>query len=215
MSKQPIRAVLKLAAMSPAQKITKGQFILQQWALYGNQFPKTAPNTDAEMQQAVDTLEQTHATAEGGGRLAHQQEIAAELAFDTVFKAYRDWANDPTVAFGDAVKIEQLGLDLNRQPQPAQKLGPPANLRLSGEDEGELSAACDAPEGTYTTIWFAAVTTDADTVPTDADYRYLTASTRARVTLPFKSGVIAWVRVLVVGTEGPSPLSAAVKRRVL
>ena len=61
----------------------------------------------------------------------------------------------------------------------------------------------------------SAITTDADTVPTEADYRYLTASTRTRVTLPFKSGVLAWVRVLAVGTEGPSPLSAPVKRRVL
>ena len=167
MAKQPLRAVLKLSAMSIAQKISKGQYILQQLGLYSALFPKTLPTPLPEMQAAVDTLEMAHTAAEGGGRLNHAQEIAAEAQFDGVFGGYRDWANDPTVAYNDAVKIEQLGLDVSREPQAAQKIGPPADVRLSGQEEGELSAACTMPDGGRATIWFVATTTDADTVPAD------------------------------------------------
>ena len=201
--------------MSIAQKITKGQFILQQLGLYGSLFPQTMPYPVTEMELTVETLSKAHTKAEGEGRLAHQEELAAEKNFDTVFSAYRDWANDPTIAYGDAVKIEQLGLDLNRQPQPAQKLAAPDPVRLSGQEEGELSAACDTPEGTYATVWFVALTSTADAVPAPDDYRYVTASTRARVVLALPSGMVAWVCVVVVGTEGPSPLSQPAKRRVL
>ena len=213
--KLPVRAVLKLGSLSVPQKISKGRFILQQLGLYGAPFPKTAPQTPAAMLVVVDALETAHTTAEGGGRLAHAQEVAAEASFDSTFGAYRDWANQPDVAYNDAVKIEQLGLDVSREPQPAQRPNAPGNVRLTGEEVGELSASCEMPEGGRGTIWFAATTTDPDTTPADDDYRYCTASTRSRTTLTFKSGVIAWVRVLVLGTEGPGPLSAPVKRRVV
>lgn len=215
MAKQPLRAVLRLSSLSIPQKISKGQYINQQWGVYGATFPKTAPYTGAEMTAAVAELETAHTTAEGGGRLAHAEELAAEARFDVVFGAYRDWANQPDVAYNDGVKIEQLGLDLNREPQPTQRMGAPADVRLSGETEGELSASCQTDDGTRATIWFVALTADPDTAPADDAYRYCTASTRGRAVLPLKSGMIAWVRVLLVGPLGPGPLSAPVKRRVL
>ena len=88
----------------------------------------------------------------------------------------------------------------------------PVLRQPTGEVEGELDLVVDKIDGFAALVWFVAYS---DEMPADEAFRYCTAGTKLRQTLTLRSGQMAWVRVLAVGPQGPGPLSAAVKRRVL
>ena len=211
--KMPVSAVLKLSAMTPADKITKAAYMAQQWELNKKNFPATAPNSPAERAAAAARLSTAHAAALDGGKQARAEEKAALAEFDALFGAFRDWANQPEVAQDDEVRIGQLGFDVSRQ--EARRAGPvatPELLPLGGTTEGSLLVACTSQPDARAYIGFVAY---GDNPPADDDYRYCAASTRPKFSIAVPSGRMAWVRVLAVGTHGPSPLSAPQKRRVL
>ena len=211
--KMQITAVLKLSSMSPADKITKGEYVNQQWSTYEKNFPATAPNTDADRIKATQTLSAAHAAALDGGKQSRAEEKAAVVVFDGLFGAYRDWANQPDVALGDAIRINQLGLDVSKQEaRRAEKLTTPDLQPLTGTTEGELVAGCTPLTDAKAYVFFVAY---GEEMPADDAYLYCTGSTKAKVTLTLTSGLMAWIRVLAVGAKGPSPLSAPQKRRVL
>ena len=211
--KMPITAVLKLSTMSPADKTTKADYMAQQWALNGKFFPDTAPNSVEDRAKVTQRLSTTHAAALDGSKQARAEEKAAEAEFDRIFGAFRDWANQPDVALGDAVRIAQLGLDISRQEaRRAEKMGTPDLQPLTGTTEGELIAGCAPMLDAKSYVFFVAY---GEEMPSDDAYVYCTASTKAKITLTLTPGLMAWVRVLAVGAKGPSPLSAPQKRRVL
>lgn len=205
-------AVLRLASMSVVEKISKGLFIVQQRRKYGDTFPKFAPATPDEMEVVVIALSTAHATATDGGALARAEEKAALAQYDTLFGNYRDWANQPEIAYNDAVKIQQLGLDLSQDPVPTGAMPAPKLLPITGQNEGELDVAAEKADGYRALLWFVAY---GETAPADDDYRFCTGYPRLRATLTARRGQMAWVRGLFIGPEGPGPLSAPVSRRVL
>lgn len=205
-------AVLPLAQLKTPEKITKGRYIVQCFAENQGLFPKTAPYPLADMQKAVEDLDQAHTATQGKSTLSFAQERETLARFDVVFGAYRDWANQPDVTGDNAVKIEQLGLDVSRDAQARGPMLAPVLRQPTGEVEGELDLVCDKMDGFAALVWMVAY---GDDMPADEAFRYCTAGTKLRQTLTLRSGQVAWVRVLAVGPQGPGPLSAAVKRRVL
>ena len=211
--KMPVQAVLKLSSMSATEKTTKGDYIAQQWELYGKEFPATCPNSPEDRAKATLRLSQAHAAALDGGRQAYLEEKAAMASFDALFGAYRDWANQPDVAYGDELLIGKLGLEPSRQEaRRAAALPTPELLPLTGTNEGELTVDCPTVEDAKAYVCFVAY---GEELPAEDAYRYCTCSTRHRFPITVDSGKRAWVRLLAVGVKGPSPLSAPVSRRVL
>ena len=164
------------------------------------------------MQQAVDKLSDAHTAAATGDSVALAEEKVAEAEFDLIFGQYRDWANQPKVAYNDELKIKQLGFEVSQEPVYTGEMPAPSLLPLTGQEEGQLNAQCEKIDGFRTIIWFVAY---GEEMPADEDYRYLTAGTTLRQLLKVRSGQVAWIRAIAVGPLGPGAMSAAVKRRVL
>lgn len=209
---RPLLAVLPLSQMNVPQKIDKGQYLVKQWLENGGQFPKTNPYTAAQMGEAVTTLTDAHTATQGKSSLAYAQQDEAEAAFNVIFSAHREWTNQSDVAYDNKVKIELLGFDSSRESQPAGPMPAPMLKQPSGQEESKLDLVCEKIEGMVSIIWFVAY---GDTMPADEDYRYCDAGTRLRQTLPLRSGQMAWIRAIAVGTQGAGPIGAPVKRRVL
>ena len=207
-----VLAVLSLSQMSTTEKITKGHYMVQCFKANQALFPKTAPATDVEMADVLARLSAAHTATQSKSTLAYAQEQEVLVQYDAIFGAYRDWANQPDVAADNKVKIEQLGLDVSRDAQARGPMPVPVLRQPAGEVEGELDLVCDKIDGCVALVWMVAY---GDEMPADDDFRYCTAGTKMRQTLTLKSGLVAWVRVLAVGPQGPGPMSAAVKRRVL
>lgn len=212
MATRPTTAVLSLAKFSVPEKIAKGEYIVQQWAKYGSNFPKTFTYAAADLDKAVQDLSARHAATQGGGTLATAEEKAALAHFDLLFGAYRDWANQPDVAYNDAVKIGQLGLDASRPPTPSGAMPKLVLLPLAGTNKGELDVVIESFGKFAAIILFVAY---GDEVPADDAYAYCCGTTKLRTTLKLDSKKNCWVRALAVGPNGDGPLSDAVERMVL
>lgn len=211
--KMPIIAVLKLSTMNPSEKVTKADYMAQQWVLNEKHFPDTAPNTAEERARVTLRLSVAQAAALDGSKQTRAEEKAASAEFDRYFSAFRDWANQPDVALGDEIRIGQLGLDVSRQEaRRAEKVGTPDLQPITGTTEGELTVNCLPMLDAKAYVFFVAY---GEEMPADDAYRYCIASTKAKVVLTLTQGHMAWVRVLAVGAKGPSPLSGPQKRRVL
>lgn len=209
---RPVVAVLPLGSMTVPQKNTKGTYIIPMYEAAAGKFPKTYAYTQAEMQEALDQLILTHGATQGKSSVSYAQQEAAEARFDLVFGAYRDWANRPDVAYNNKVSIELLGLDPSRETASRPSLDTPVLQKPTGQQEGELDLVCD-PFGDFRgLVWFVAY---GDEMPADDDYRYCTGGTKLRQTLTLKSGLIAWIRLIAITTNGCTQMSAPVCRRVL
>lgn len=209
---RPVTAVLSLGKLGIPEKISKGEYINQQWAKYGKGFPATFGYTADNMLNAVSDLSTKHGASQGGGTLATAEEQQALARFDEVFGAYRDWANRTDVAYNDAVKIGQLGLDVSKTPTPVGDM-PKLKLQpLAGTNKGELDVVVEK-FGTFAAIIiFVAY---GDEVPGPDDYKYCCGTTKLRTTIKLTSKQNAWVVARAVGPNGDGPLSDAVERVVL
>jgi hypothetical protein len=194
--KTPIRAVLPLSTLSVPQKVTTGTFANQEFALHGDEFPKTAPNSLDKRQAVVARLS-----------AARYELEAAETEFDELFGAYRNWANQPGVALGSKERINKLGLAASSgEAQRAARPAAPLMKEVRVVGPGCILAACQALAGTLVYTYFVAY---GATEPDLSELRFLGNYTTARQELAVESGQRPWIRVMATNPAGMSEYSAA------
>jgi hypothetical protein len=203
--KMQVRGLFPVSQMSNAQRITKGTFCNQQYALFGNEFTVPCPNKLEERIKSVTRLTDAVAGAVDGGRTAYNELTAAELEFNELFGAYRDWVNQRDVALGDATKINKLGLDASsKEAQRPSRPAKPVMKELSVVGPGCVRAACGTVSGTAMYTYFVAY---GDTEPPLAEFRFLGNYTTPRQELEVTSGKRPWIRMLATNSAGMSEYS--------
>ena len=97
-----------------------------------------------------------------GGVLKTQAKDAARATVETILRALGKYVN--VVADGDETKLMSSGFTLSKEPERAQQLPAPANLRLLKRIAGRMTFAVDALDGADGYI-FELIETDANGVP--------------------------------------------------